>query len=92
MIIESWPFSYWRSVHATRKLSGEARITLFYVQHGFDAVDLAFPGQGFVEAAIILAVGTLLGRWLARTPGFGWLFQAPWVGGGAEPQGVPSRG
>src|SRR5690606_30678777 len=26
-VVESWPFSKWRSVHATRKLSGDARMT-----------------------------------------------------------------
>jgi fucose 4-O-acetylase-like acetyltransferase len=66
------------------------RILLFYIERGFGALDLAFPGEGVVAAALIVVLATLLGRWAARTPGLGWLFQAPWVGA-PEPRVVPSR-
>lgn len=58
------------------------RIQLFYLEKAREALDLSNPAWGFLEAAIIVVVGVLVGRWAAARPGLGWLFQAPWVGAG----------
>lgn len=58
------------------------RIQLFYLGKARDALGLADPAWGLLEAAIIVGVGAVVGRWAAARTGFGWLFQAPWVGTG----------
>lgn len=65
------------------------RILLFYLDHGFDMVGGNVPGQGLISAAIIVVVGTVLGRWMAGIPWLHWLFEAPWVGG--RMNGIPSK-
>ncbi len=66
------------------------RIVLFYLDKGFEQVGLTSPAWGLAQAAVIVATGTLVGRWAVRTPATAWLFQAPWIG--ALPlRGTPAR-
>lgn len=66
------------------------RIQLYYLNQVREALGLVNPAWGLLEAAIIVVVGVLVGRWIVAQPGLGWLFQAPWVGGGSR-TGMPSR-
>lgn len=66
------------------------RIQLYYLTQIRDSLGLVDPAWGLLEAAIIVTVGVLFGRWAAAQPGLGWLFQAPWVGGASRTD-APSR-
>jgi uncharacterized membrane protein YcfT len=55
-------------------------VTLFYLlrvagKAGLERSDITVPAL-----VIIVAWGTIFGRWAARTQGLRWLFRAPWLG------------
>jgi uncharacterized membrane protein YcfT len=65
-------------------------VTIFYMERL-----AAFLGHDLIHEMLIVAVvviwGTVFGRWAARTPGFLWLFKAPWLTEPAQRKAVAAR-
>lgn len=65
-------------------------VTLFYLLRAAGMADLTRTEIVVPAVVIIVAGGTIFGRWAARTPGLRWLFRAPWLGRTPERAGRPA--
>ena len=55
-------------------------VTIFYLERAARFAGLSFEAVTLPVLVVVVAAGTLFGRWAARRPGFAWLFRAPWLG------------
>ena len=53
-------------------------ISIFYLDRLFGVLGTP-PYERALMIPLVLVAGVFFGRWCARTPGFHWLFTAPWV-------------
>ena len=58
-------------------------VTIFYLERAARFLEVPFELVTVPALVIVVAAGTVFGRWAAGTVRFAWLFRAPWLGRGA---------
>ena len=58
-------------------------VTIFYLERAARFLGVPFELVTIPALVVVVAAGTIFGRWAAGTVRFAWLFRAPWLGRGA---------
>ncbi len=58
-------------------------VTIFYLERAARFLGVPFELVTVPALVVVVAAGTIFGRWAAGTVRFAWLFRAPWLGRGA---------